>query len=230
MAGRAYVDYGLYGVINEHNLGELAGMAEAGAAAFKLFLGPTTGDIRAPGRGRLMEVFEIVRDLGLPLVVHAEDRDVIEYWERRIAERAGEEHGEPRALDCDYAAFLAPRPRFGEAAATQTVCLLAAMTDTPVHIAHVSIAEAVAVIRQAKAAGAPVSAEDVPAVFDDDGRGLPAPGPAEQNFASDSPLGRPRCAVAGPARRRHRHHRHRSRAPTNRRSRTDRRGWRPRAA
>lgn len=162
VAGRAYVDYGLYGVINEHNLGELAGMAEAGAAAFKLFLGPTTGDIRAPGRGRLMEVFEIVRDLGLPLVVHAEDRDVIEYWERRIAERAGEEHGEPRALDCDYAAFLASRPRFGEAAATQTVCLLAAMTDTPVHIAHVSIAEAVAVIRQAKAAGAPVSAETCP--------------------------------------------------------------------
>lgn len=153
--GRAYVDYGLYGVINEDNLDELTGLAEAGAVAFKLFLGPTTGDIRAPGWGRLMEVFDKVRDIGLPLVVHAEDRDVIEYWEKRSAQL---EH----ARDDDYAAFLATRPRFGEAAATQTICLLAAMTNTPVHIAHVSIAEAVAAIRRAKADGAPVSAETCP--------------------------------------------------------------------
>lgn len=157
VAGRAYVDYGLYGVINECNLHELAGLAEAGAAAFKLFLGPTTGDIRAPGWGRLVEVFETVRDIGLPLVVHAEDRDVIEYWEQRLVRRRD------TSLDAhEYSTFLATRPRFGEAAATQTTCLLAAMTNTPVHIAHVSIAEAVGVIRQAKADGAPITAETCP--------------------------------------------------------------------
>ncbi len=161
--GAPYVDYGLYGVINEHNLGELAGMAEAGAAAFKLFLGPTTGDIRAPGRGRLMEVFEIGAGLGLALgrARRGPGRHRVLGAAQRPSAPA-RSTGSRGALDCDYAAFLASRPRFGEAAATQTVCLLAAMTDTPVHIAHVSIAEAVAVIRQAKAAGAPVSAETCP--------------------------------------------------------------------
>jgi len=170
VAGRAYVDYKLYGVITEHNLPLLAEMAEAGAAAFKLFLGPTTGDIKAPGWGKLIEVFETVRDLNVPLVVHAEDRDVIEYWEKRAAQRTMGVGGgfwhdvydfRPPS-DEEYSTFLATRPRFGEAAATQTVCLLAAMTNTPVHIAHVSIKEAVDVIRQAKAAGAPVSAETCP--------------------------------------------------------------------
>src|SRR5690625_6462521 len=62
----------------------------------------------------------------------------------------------------NYDDFLATRPRFGEVAATQTLCLLAQMTGTPVHIAHVTLAESVEVIRQAKAAGAPVTAETCP--------------------------------------------------------------------
>lgn len=162
VAGRAHVDYGIYGLIDEHNLDELTSMAEAGAIGFKLFLGPTTGDLRAPGWGRLIEVFEWVRDIGLPLVIHAEDRDVIEYWQAKV--EAGWRPDGSGATDSafDYAAFLATRPRFGEVAAIQTVCLLARMTNTPIHIAHVTLAEAVDVIRQAKAAGAPVTAETCP--------------------------------------------------------------------
>lgn len=185
VAGRAHVDYGFYALIDEHNLDELRPMAEAGASGFKLFLGPTTGDLRAPNWGRLLEVFETVRDIGLPLVIHAEDRDVIEYWTAKTEAALGSEEtggvgavngklGKPfgkeskastssnRENAFDYAAFLATRPRFGEVAATQTACLLAQMTGTPIHIAHVALAEAVEVIRQAKAAGAPVTAETCP--------------------------------------------------------------------
>lgn len=159
--GRAYVDYGLYGLIDEHNADQLAAMAEAGVSGFKLFLGPTTGDLRAPGWGQLLEVFATLREIGLPVVVHAEDRDVIEYWQAKV-------QGGWRPSDnfsgapCDYATFLATRPRFGEVAAIQTVCLLAQMTATPIHIAHVTVAEAVDVIRRAKATGAPVTAETCP--------------------------------------------------------------------
>ena len=151
VAGRAYVDYGLYGVITEDNLAELPALAATGAIAFKLFLGPTTGDIRAPGWGKLMEVFDVVAGTGLPLVVHAEDRDVIEHWQRRRAAEA-----------IDYYGFLATRPRFGELMATVSVCLLAGLTGTRVHIAHVSLAEAVDLIREAKERGAPVTAETCP--------------------------------------------------------------------
>ncbi|HLT58998.1 MAG TPA: allantoinase AllB [Limnochordales bacterium] len=151
VAGRAYVDYGLYGAVTEDNLAELPAMAEAGAVAFKLFLGPTTGDIRAPGWGRLMEVFAAVRETGLPLAVHAEDRDVIEYWQARRAAEA-----------TDYRGFLETRPPFGELAATQNVALLAQRAGTPVHIAHVTLAEAVDLIREAKERGAPITAETCP--------------------------------------------------------------------
>jgi len=150
-AGRAFVDYGLYAVITEDNLAELPAMAAAGAIGFKLFLGPTTGDIRAPGWGRLMEAFDVVAGTRLPLVVHAEDRDVIEYWQRRRAAEAS-----------DYFGFLNTRPRFGELSATLSACLLAGMTGTRVHIAHVSLAEAVDLIREAKEWGAPVTAETCP--------------------------------------------------------------------
>ncbi|MBO8140883.1 MAG: dihydroorotase family protein [Firmicutes bacterium] len=172
LAGRAYVDYGLYAVIDESNYAELPGLAAAGAIAFKLFLGPTTGDIRAPGWGRLMEVFETVARLGLPLVVHAEDRDVIEYWQARVAQEAaggdaqdvpGQASAGPAgAAGVDYRRFLATRPRFGEVAATQTVCLLAGFSGARVHIAHVSIAQSVDIIREAKDRGAPVTAETCP--------------------------------------------------------------------
>ncbi|HEY8416459.1 MAG TPA: allantoinase AllB [Limnochordales bacterium] len=150
LAGRAYVDYGLYGVVDESNFADLPELAKAGAIAFKLFLGPTTGDIRAPGWGRLMDVFKLVAELGLPLVVHAEDRDVIEYHEQRAGQHL------------DYLGFLATRPPFGELAATQTTCLLAAVTGARVHIAHVSLADAVDLIREAKERGAPVTAETCP--------------------------------------------------------------------
>ncbi|MFS8534103.1 MAG: allantoinase AllB [Limnochordales bacterium] len=150
LAGRSYVDYGLYGVIDEANFPHLRELAEAGAIAFKLFLGPTTGDIRAPGWGRLQDVFALVAELGLPLVVHAEDRDVIEYAQAQV--------GEAR----DYRAFLATRPPFGELAATQTTCLLAQVSGARVHIAHVSLGDAVDLIREAKERGAPVTAETCP--------------------------------------------------------------------
>lgn len=156
VAQRAHVDYGLYALIDEHNLDELPGLAEAGAAAFKLFLGPTTGDLRAPGWGRLIEVFRRVGDIGLPFVIHAEDRDVIEYWQARVQQDAS------LHSPFTYADFLATRPTFGEVATIQNVCLLSRMTGTPVHIAHVTLKDAVDVIRQAKALGAPVSAETCP--------------------------------------------------------------------
>lgn len=187
--GRAHVDYGFYGLVDEHNGDELRALVDAGAIGFKLFLGPTTGDLRAPGWGRLIEVFETVREIGLPLVIHAEDRDVIEYWTAKVeagwrpdapsqvgrlddedrpeaAEQSEvadqSETADPSGAAFNYEAFLATRPRFGEVAATQTACLLAQMTGARIHIAHVALAEAVEVIRQAKAAGAPVTAETCP--------------------------------------------------------------------
>lgn len=153
LEGRSYVDYGLYAVITEGNADELPAMAEAGACAWKLFMGPTTGDIRAPELGELLHIFEhVVRPLGLPVVVHAEDRSVIEEAQRRVRDSGRS----------DYSALLASRPRMGEIIATETAARLAETTGVPVHIAHVTLAEAVDVIARHKARGVPITAETCP--------------------------------------------------------------------
>lgn len=149
--GQAQVDVGLFAALTPGSARELSRVIEAGCVGFKLFLGPTTGDLQAPGWGELLEVFTISAGTHIPMVVHAEEREVIEHWTPRT-----KSHGD------DYPQLLASRPEFGEVSATASVCRLAKCTGAAVHIAHVSLAEAVEVIGQAKAAGWPVTAETCP--------------------------------------------------------------------
>src|SRR6185436_20997887 len=43
-AKQAYVDYGIYGLLDEKNLDQLEGLAAAGVSGFKCFMGNTFGD------------------------------------------------------------------------------------------------------------------------------------------------------------------------------------------
>lgn len=137
--GRLVVDVGFYGVVSQGNLDAIGELAAAGAFAFKMFLGPTTGEIRPPEHGALFAAFEEVARTGRPLVVHAEDREVIEYWQGRLM-----------GLGDTYGHFLQSRPEYGEAAATELAIRLAEASGARVHIAHVATAEGVDVLRTAK--------------------------------------------------------------------------------
>jgi hypothetical protein len=64
---KALIDFGLYGLLGEHNLAELPAMAEAGMIGTKLFLGNTTGDNPCPSDGAVLEGFEILAALGTAL-------------------------------------------------------------------------------------------------------------------------------------------------------------------
>lgn len=156
VAGRSYVDYGLFGAAVAQDERELIpqveAMVEAGACGIKIFMGPTTGDLRAPGWGALYRLCRHLGRGGPVLTFHCEDRDVIE------AVAAARERLSPD----DYQSLLSLRPRFGELFATQGALLLALETGARVHIAHVALKEAVSLIAWAKAAGAPVSAETCP--------------------------------------------------------------------
>src|SRR5690606_5551999 len=120
--------------------------------ALKLFLGPTTGDIQAPSLGELLEIFRDLPRLGLPVVVHAEDRSVIEAASSRVRAAGGQ----------DYEAFLDSRPRWGELLATETAARLAEASGVPVHIAHVALREALDILRRYKKRGVPITGETCP--------------------------------------------------------------------
>lgn len=149
--GRAHVDVGFYALLGPGTIDRLPDLAAAGCMGFKLFLGPTTGNLQAPDWGELTSAFRILADLRIPIVVHAEDRAMIDYWLPRA-----------RQMGDDYAAFLAGRPESGEIAATERICRLAGETGAAVHIAHVTLAQAVDVIAAAKERKWPVTAETCP--------------------------------------------------------------------
>lgn len=146
--GKAYVDVGLFALLSTGSARQINALIDAGCVGFKLFLGPTTGNLAAPSWGELLEIFSHMAGTEVPIVVHAENREVIEYWLPK-AKRVGE----------GYDSFLASRPEFGEVAATAQVCRLAGATGTSVHIAHLALKDAVEVVRQARMAGWPVTAE-----------------------------------------------------------------------
>lgn len=156
IAGRSYVDYGLFGAaIAPDHLDELEKSVEAllagGVAGIKVLLGPTTGDLSAPTWGQLYQLMSRFRDETV-FVFHCEDRSVIEEATPRV----------PSRFASEYKGLLMARPRFGELMATDGVLRLARETGARVHIAHVALAEAVQAIEAAKNDGAPVTAETCP--------------------------------------------------------------------
>ena len=126
-----------------HQLAELAELAEAGCVAFS--------DDGAPvADGALLRrALEYARISGLTVIDHCEDPDISargvmhEGW---VSTRLG----------------LRGQPASAEETFVARDIALAAQLGAPVHIAHVSTREAIALIRTAKERGLPVTAEVTP--------------------------------------------------------------------
>lgn len=90
----------------------------------------------------------VLAELDAVLIVHAEDPAILAAAPQDITDR--------------YASFLASRPRQAENAAIEQVLAAARDTGARVHILHLSSAEALPLIRDAKADGVRVSVETCP--------------------------------------------------------------------
>lgn len=151
---RPSVDVAFWGGIIPGSEGDIVRLVEEGVCGFKVFLvdsgvpefPPVTVEslsAQLPGLG------------GLPLLVHAEDPDELHPPD-----------GDPPA----YATYLATRPPSAEAAAITQVASLA--SANPVHILHVSSAEAVDVIAAHRRKGQ-ITAETCPHYLTFDGGQIP---------------------------------------------------------
>ena len=130
------------GLLGER-LTDLAALVEAGAVAF-------SDDGRPVARAGLMRhALAYARDLGVPVITHAEDLDLRGDGvmnEGAVSARLG----------------LAGMPAASETIAVQRDLELAALTGARLHVAHVSTAGSVAALRAAKARGLDVSGETAP--------------------------------------------------------------------
>jgi len=148
--GQLWVDCGFYGGVVPGNADQIGPLAAAGVLGFKAFLCPsgidefpnaTAADLRA--------AMPRIAGAGLPLLVHAE--------------LLGGAVSSPAVSDPrSYAAYLASRPRHWEQSAIQLVSSLAGEFRCPVHIVHLSSADALPLIARARAAGWPLTVETCP--------------------------------------------------------------------
>src|SRR5881296_1703728 len=151
-AGHATIDYAFWGGVVPGNIDQLAPLARAGVRGFKCFLVPSGVDEFPPvAELQLRPAMTTLAGLGLPLLVHAE-------LPGPIARAAASRGGDPRR----YGSYLASRPRAAELEAVDLMLRLCRETGCRVHIVHVSAADTLDRLRNARRAGLAVTAETCP--------------------------------------------------------------------
>ena len=149
--GHTAVNVAFWGGIVPGNTAELPALCDAGARGFKCFLVPSGVDeFPAVDERDLRAALPVLAERGLPLLVHAELPGPIE--------AAAVADGNRRA----YSTWLASRPARAEVEAIRLLVRLAREFGTRIHIVHVSAAEAIPLIRHARAEGLRITAETCP--------------------------------------------------------------------
>lgn len=149
-AGQCHVDVGFWGGLVPGNAPELAALGRAGVLGFKCFLSPSgVEEFEHVSEADLRAAMPALAATGLPLLVHAE-----------LPERL--RAVQPGADPARYSSWLATRPPEAEEAAVALLIALAREFGVHLHVVHVAAAGAVALLKDARAAGVRVTAESCP--------------------------------------------------------------------
>lgn len=127
----------------------------------KVFLGTSTGSMSAPSESELLELMRYCAANGLPVMVHAEDNDIIAANAAAAIERYGSADRVPVSMHSEI--------RSAEACvrATANAVELALRTGVHLHVAHVSTAEEVRrFLSPGSVAGKQITAETTPMYLD----------------------------------------------------------------
>jgi dihydroorotase len=151
-ARTARVDYGLYGLLAEDNVQHLEALIVGGAAAFKCFMGNTTGNLPSPSTGAMLEAFEIIAKHGHRISLHAETASIMAWRQERLMAA-----GKSAPLD-----HLAARPAVVAVEAVSRAAVLAEWTGARIHVLHISSADELRPLREAQARGVDVTGETCP--------------------------------------------------------------------
>ncbi|MBT3165322.1 allantoinase AllB [Streptomyces sp. Vc74B-19] len=148
-ADKAHVDVGFWGGALPDNVADLRPLHEAGVFGFKAFLSPSGVDEfpHLDEEQLARSLAEIAAFDGL-LIVHAED--------------PGHLAGAPQRGGPRYADFLASRPRLAEDTAIARLLEQARRFDARVHVLHLSSADALPLLAEARADGVRVTVETCP--------------------------------------------------------------------
>ncbi len=149
---KAYCDFGLYGVIHDKNIEKFEEIVEAGAIGFKIFMGPTTGNIPPPPQPILYEALFKSGKYDVPLAFHAEEWDLVKYFTEKVRNSGRK----------DPEAHIDARPPICEEIAIYRLAVMARETNADIHIVHISSCEALNALRKAREMGIRITGETNP--------------------------------------------------------------------
>jgi len=151
--GNCAIDYGFHMIVsdvNETTLKEMAACVDAGVTSFKLFMA-YPGVFYATD-GEILLAMQQAAKIGAVTMMHAENGIAID---QLVAQALAAGHTEPVHHGLT-------RPPELEAEATGRAITLAAVTGAPLYIVHLSAAQALAAVAEARDAGQQVFAETCP--------------------------------------------------------------------
>ena len=152
LAGKACVDYGIYGLLAEDNIGELEELIDGGVNAFKCFMGNTFGNLPSPCTGAMLEGFEIIAPSGLRISLHAEEATIMAWRQQRL-----EAAGCNAPLD-----HISARPAVAAVEAVSRAAILAEWTGARIHVLHISSKAELTPLAEAKRRGVDITGETCP--------------------------------------------------------------------
>jgi dihydropyrimidinase len=149
---QSIVDFVLHPVLldaSQPRLAEVRSLAAEGYASIKIFMVDAGFERHAPD---FLDALELARELELMAMIHCEDGCLVSHAIKRLMTtgRGSVEN------------FAASRPIYSEVAAVQRAIAFAKATGASIYIVHLSSAEALRAVREARGEGLPVYAETRP--------------------------------------------------------------------
>lgn len=153
-AGKAVIDYGFHlmiGEVNDAVLSELPSVIEnEGITSFKVFM--AYKNVLQADDETLFQTLVAAKDLGALVMVHAENGDVIDYLVKEALKKGN--------TDPVYHALTRPPEIEGEA--TGRAATFTGLADSQLYVVHVTCAEAVSKIAEARDNGIDIWGETCP--------------------------------------------------------------------
>src|SRR6516162_2504771 len=150
---KAVIDYAFHLIIadpTEQVMGqELPALIRDGYTSFKVYM---TYDLLALDDRQMLDILAVARREGALVMVHAENHEMIKWLTTRLLDRG---LGAPRYHAVSHA-------RLAEGEATNRAVALSQLLDVPILLVHVSVGEAIDVIRSAQTRGLKIYGETCP--------------------------------------------------------------------
>jgi len=148
---RAIVNIAFYSAFPEDPK-EIPAIVKEGAVAFKIFLSQKIGGVDIDDDNVLLQVFRMVKKMGIPVAVHAEDREMLE--------SALKEMRQDRCND--VSAYVKVHSPDSWVKAIQRVIRLSEKSFIHVHFCHISSAAELATLMKVKDKRLPITCESTP--------------------------------------------------------------------